>query len=97
MADQSNNHNTALNNVPSAGAVKYDEEIYCTRLQRQTEFASQLIADAGAQDISLDDNPDLTNLLYRLEIYNSIPKEIGEIISQILDWIWELNDASDNH
>jgi type III secretion system FlhB-like substrate exporter len=93
MAGELGHHDADLGNLPSGSDMQADSDMAPNQLQTQTEFAKQLIEDAEARGILLNDYPDLTNLLYRLEICNSIPEEIGELVSLILEWVREINGA----
>ena len=59
-------------------------------------IAKKVIEEADSRGIPLYQYPDLTNLLYRLELDQSIPVEIHQIMSEILDWIFELKQVRDN-
>jgi hypothetical protein len=51
----------------------------------------QLIKEAECQGFAIQHYPGIMNLLQRLEINETIPKEIEAVMSSILDWLTELN------
>jgi len=93
MAGELGHHDSVPGSLPSGSDMQAESDMAPNELQMRTEFAKQLIEQAEARGVSLGEYPNLTNLLYRLEIYNSIPEEIGELISLILEWVQEINGA----
>jgi type III secretion system FlhB-like substrate exporter len=93
MADELGNLNPDPGNISSDFVILPDGEAAPGRPEMRDDLTSQLIEEAEAQGTSLNDYPDLTNLLYRLEIYNSIPKDVIDLLSCILDWVREIDDS----
>ncbi|KPL07147.1 hypothetical protein AMJ86_05630 [bacterium SM23_57] len=55
-------------------------------------FARQVIKTAESKGIQIRSFPDLTNMLFRLELDDTIPQEISDIVGELLTWVLELNN-----
>jgi type III secretion system FlhB-like substrate exporter len=53
-------------------------------------FARQAIEAAESKGIQIRSFPDLTNLLFRLELDGVIPREISDTVGELLNWILKL-------
>ena len=51
----------------------------------------QLIEAAETQGLAIQQHPGLLNLLLRLDMCKTIPKEVEELMSEILIWFGELS------
>jgi len=50
-------------------------------------IVQQVIEEASSQGIALDCSAELTNLLHRVELADSLPVEVIGVVSVLLEWI----------
>ena len=55
-------------------------------------FARQVIKIAESKGIPVSSFPDLTNMLFRLELDETIPGETSNMVEELLNWVLELNN-----
>ena len=51
-----------------------------------------MIKTAESKGIPVSSFPDLTSMLFRLELDETIPGEISSMVEELLNWVLELND-----
>ncbi|WP_344957417.1 EscU/YscU/HrcU family type III secretion system export apparatus switch protein [Zobellella aerophila] len=57
------------------------------------ELAERIIAEARRQHVYIHDAPELVALLMRLELDEQIPRQLYQVIAELLVWIRELEQS----
>lgn len=78
-----------------AVALAYGEGIQAPRVVARGygELAERIIAEAQRQHIYVHDAPELVALLMRLDLDEQIPRQLYQVIAELLVWIRELEPA----
>jgi len=84
-----------MNKLPKAVALHYDEESAPKVLAHgEGDIAQEIIEIAESHGIPLYENPELIQVLARLEIGDEIPESLYRVIAEIIAFAFYLQDKT---
>ncbi|MGM0380522.1 MAG: EscU/YscU/HrcU family type III secretion system export apparatus switch protein [bacterium] len=92
--DSSDKSDTKMDRLEKAVAMQYEESEEAPRVtaKGKGEVAEKIIELAQQNDVPLYEDPDLVNLLYKLDLEEQIPSSLYEVVAEVFAFLYRLNE-----